>query len=109
MLGFTTDKNASRPFGPDPESRLTFRRLDRYHFSGGLGLYGDAGQFLLGARVTWGTGEIRATDPLATPPAAGLSSMDELSMLFSIAGRVDMHALARPLADDRSATSPSSD
>lgn len=100
MLGFTTDRNASRPFGPDPETRLTFRRLDRYHVSGGLGLYGDLGQLLLGARVTWGTGQIRVTDPLATPPAAGLSDIDELAMLFSIAGRVDMRAVARVLAGD---------
>lgn len=107
MMGFTTDRNASRAFDVRAaERRLTFRRLDRYHFSGGLHLRGDMGQLLLGARVTWGTGHIRAPSPTLTPPRAGLSRHDELGLLFSIAGRVDIGAVVSILSSKKEPATP---
>jgi len=96
--GFSTDQSAIAPLrASEAESRILFRRLDRYHFNGGLSLYGDVGQLIAAARLTYGQGELRSTDPLAETPSAGVVDDTELAFVFHIAGRVDLPAIAGDL------------
>lgn len=98
VSGFSTDFAAIDPIVPEnAESRIIFRRLDRYHGSAGFSLYGDVGQLITAARLIYGRGEIRSTDPLAATPSIGVVNDTELAFVFHISGRVDMPALAGDL------------
>lgn len=96
--GVSTDFAAVDPLRAESaESRILFRRLDRYHFSGGLSLYGDVGQLITAVRLIYGQGELRSTDPLAETPSVGVVDDTELAFVAHISGRVDLPALAGDL------------
>jgi hypothetical protein len=100
LSGLQTDLNALKKLDPAAAQARLFRtRLDYYRASAGICSYTDFGNLIFGLRFEYGTGRALPINALVSPPAATLSSAQELGLMFVLAGSVNWQSISQAAGD----------
>lgn len=97
LLGVLTDFSALPPMrGPIPGgSRLVYDRKSGVHASLGMVSYSDYGDLVLGARMTFSSGQVAAVNGFVSPPRLEPVYYSEIGGMIVVAGRVNLRTLVK--------------